>query len=561
MKSEDPHRAGQGATGAEDQAQQNQSTSSSAPPQLSETPSSSAQLSADETAIQFLRLILPGRGFYAAMIVNSAKQKYNRFASTIPELWEIIKLADEAGQTAYHACARFKEARHDPKDTPRAMRRYGRTKRNAEGAKTLWADIDAGLGKPYADWRDAAKAVAKFCKKTGLPRPLFVLSGLGLHIYWPLQETLDRKTWERYARGLKALCTKHGLHADPTRTADISTVLRTPGTHHRKGEIRQVRCGPFVGPYSREQFQILLDAAGDALERVSSIDLNIENAIPPWLRGHTGDRLSDQATVGMEGFEPASGEIVARHCEQLRALRDERGQISEPVWFASLGVLVHCRGGESLAHDWSSGDPRYTQRETQERLARAREFGPTTCARFHGLNPEPCARCAQRGKITSPIQLGRDTERNNRAVPNERDKESNRANTEEQQSQSQANSGASQNPFHLQWHGEQDSSVRRKWLVKNMIPETGVGLLSGQWGTYKTFVALDLAGAVMTESLFAGRPVKRRGGVLFLAAEGAGEIPIRLSGLVEAKFTGQGKLPFAWRESCPTLTDGGRSNN
>jgi hypothetical protein len=195
MKDEDPHRAGQGATGAEDQARKkHQSTSSSAPPQLSGTLSSSARLSADETAIQFLRLILPNRRFYAAMIVKSARQKYNRFCSTIPELWEIIKLADEAGQTAYHACASFKEFRHDSKDTPRAKRRYGRTKHNAEGAKTIWADIDAGLGKPYADWRDAANAVGEFCNKTGLPRPLVVLSGLGLHVYWPLQETLDRET-------------------------------------------------------------------------------------------------------------------------------------------------------------------------------------------------------------------------------------------------------------------------------------------------------------------------------------------------------------------------------
>jgi signal transduction histidine kinase len=218
---------------------------------------------------------------------------------------------------------------------------------------------------------------------------------------------------------LKALCIKHDLYADPTRTADISTVLRTPGTHHRKGEIRQVRCGPFVGPYSREQFQILLDTAGDAPERVRSAEINIKGAMPSWLCGQTGDRLSDRTTVGMEGLEPASGEIVAQHCEQLRALRDERGQISEPVWFASLGVLVHCRDGESLAHDWSSGDPRYTQQETQERLDRARGFGPTTCARFQSLNPEPCARCGHWQKITSPIQLGRDTERDSCTPPNQ----------------------------------------------------------------------------------------------------------------------------------------------
>jgi hypothetical protein len=113
----------------------------------------------DDTACQFLRLILPARGHYAAMIVESERRKYNKFASTIEEFWEIIKQADRAVYTAYHACASYKQARHDPQGTPPAKRQYGRTKRNVLGAKSLWSDVDAGPGKPYADWRAAAEAV------------------------------------------------------------------------------------------------------------------------------------------------------------------------------------------------------------------------------------------------------------------------------------------------------------------------------------------------------------------------------------------------------------------
>jgi hypothetical protein len=82
----------------------------------------------------------------------------------------------------------------------------------------------------------------------------------------------------------------------------------------------------------------------------------------------------------------------------------------------------------------------------------------------------------------------------------------------------------------LRWHGEADLQADRPWLVKHLLPEVGTALLSGQWGTAKTFVALDLATAVMTGRSFAGRRVMRRGGVLFLPAEGAFEIPIRLKG-------------------------------
>ena len=188
----------------------------------------------------------------------SSNRKYNKFASTVEELLQKIKGADEAGQTAYHACAAFKEARQNPRNTPHGQRRYGRTKHNVRGSKSFWLDVDAGPDKPYLDWKAAALAVAEFCRTTKLPRPVVVLSGLGIYVYWPLVETLDPETWGRYARGLKALCSKYELQADPTRTADITSVLRTPGTHHRKAGIRLVQCGELFGPYALEQFAILL---------------------------------------------------------------------------------------------------------------------------------------------------------------------------------------------------------------------------------------------------------------------------------------------------------------
>jgi hypothetical protein len=171
---------------------------------------------ADETACKFLELILPVEGYYAALIVE-ANRRYNVFASTVKKLWEIIQCADAAGNTVYHACASFKEARHDPRGGSAAKRRYGRTKHNVRGAKAFWLDVDAGPGKPYPDSQTAALAVDAFCRTIRLPASLCVFSGLGLHIYWPLLEALDPETWERYARGLKALCVKHGLHAESSR--------------------------------------------------------------------------------------------------------------------------------------------------------------------------------------------------------------------------------------------------------------------------------------------------------------------------------------------------------
>jgi hypothetical protein len=165
---EDPHRIVADAAGdTVDQLQPKQSTKSFIPSQTSETVESAAELSVDDVACKFLRLILPEHGPYVAMIVEAQGRKYNRFAATIDELWEIIKKADEAGCTAYHACSSFREAFNDPKGTPRAQRRLGRTKSNVLCAKSFWLDIDVGPGKPYADCLEAGKALAEFCKKSG----------------------------------------------------------------------------------------------------------------------------------------------------------------------------------------------------------------------------------------------------------------------------------------------------------------------------------------------------------------------------------------------------------
>jgi hypothetical protein len=92
------------------------------------------------------------------------------------------------------------------------------------------------------------------------------------------------------------------------------------------------------------------------------------------------------------------------------------------------------------------------------------------------------------------------------------------------------------------------------WLIKNILPETGAALISGQWGTYKTTVALDIATSVMAKIPFADRyTVKRAGGVAYLALEGFGGLPSRLTAI--ARMRGSiAALPFLYRSDCPALT-------
>jgi len=107
-------------------------------------------------------------------------------------------------------------------------------------------------------------------------------------------------------------------------------------------------------------------------------------------------------------------------------------------------------------------------------------------------------------------------------------------------------------------HGEVDNRPLVSWLVKGLLPAQGHGLLSGQWGTAKTFTAIDLAGAIMTGQLFLGHKIKRQAGVLFFAAEGAHQVRLRIDAVWREKCGGgTDRAPFYWYETVPVLLQKG----
>lgn len=362
--------------------------------------------------IAFLRHVLPPAGPYILTCARG-KVKWNVFAATIEELWAKIEAADASPrvEAVYHACASFRVAEHDPKGTLRGQRRLGRTGHNAAGAKALWMDLDGGPGKPYSVARDAAEAVLTFSRDAGLPIPLLVSSGNGCHAYWVLTKPLARDEWLRYAEGLKSLANQHNLAQDPSRTADISSVLRTPGTHNRKIGVKQVRCGPLVGPYDITLFAKLLEQPiVSTRARPAPAGLGL-GPLPAHLAKRTSPALADQVDPAPAGYDPVLSDQVAEGCAQVRALRDRRGVMPEPLWYKALGVLAYCQDGDAKGHEWSQGYERYSWEETQEKLDRARELtGATRCERFHGLAPAACEACSLWGRITSPIQAARGLE-------------------------------------------------------------------------------------------------------------------------------------------------------
>ena len=174
----------------------------------------------------------------------------------------------------------------------------------------------------------------------------------------------------------------------------------TPGTTNRKRDLSVVvEVGPLEGPYQLGDFGALENATfrNDTPSRTSK---------EPASRMATGSANTYEA-------HPRYLQSISDHCGQIGRFRDELGKISEPTWHSCLGVAAFCADGQSLGHEWSKGDERYNEAETQSKLSRQGRFGPTTCERFHSQEPEICEACPHFGKIKSPIVLSKETE----AVP------------------------------------------------------------------------------------------------------------------------------------------------
>jgi len=66
-----------------------------------------------------------------------------------------------------------------------------------------------------------------------------------------------------------------------------------------------------------------------------------------------------------------------------------------------------------------------------------------------------------------------------------------------------------------------------EWIIKNIIPATGIGTIFGQSGTFKSFLLLDMLAAISNGTRWFGRSVKPRP-TIYIPFEGKGGLPNRV---------------------------------
>ena len=328
---------------------------------------------------EFLEKVL-GDGYYS--VLGLGDKKVQSFHETIDDVIDRASQLDAEGVNAYFGLATF-ETTNDRKVT------------NVKSLSSFYLDLDCGVGKEYPDQNTAFHDLKRFVKATGLPRPMLINSGYGIHVYWVLTESVPYVKWLPVAQGLKDMCIQHNLSADNGVTADAARVLRVPGTHNHKrgtqkpvmflgtGEFHDVEFEEFARLVGKENATTLAEVSNEAnaLKQalIENSEFGFKNILSKTMRG-----------VG---------------CEQLKNIMENQQDISEPLWRAGLSIAKFCNDSGKAVHKMSERHPEYNEYLTQEKADLIK--GPYTCAKFAEEDPEPCSACPHWEKITSPIVLGK----------------------------------------------------------------------------------------------------------------------------------------------------------
>jgi uncharacterized protein (DUF927 family) len=271
-----------------------------------------------------------------------------------------------------------------------------RVQQNALMSRCLLLDIDFKDGI-YDNVDDALAAANSLGESLGLPQPIAVSSGYGLHVYWPFAEGIPSKDWVTLTKKFKGAGSLFhpGLFADSSRVSDSAGVLRVPDSFNHKYETsKPVEIVQWLGG--------MVDVSA-LRKRIGFFD----NANKPALT----------LAVQVEETPPAELGAVAKNCNWVATYIKNRADATEPEWYAILGLvpfLEHTTNkgvisGEPLAQILSKGHPQYDPVATANKYAQAKlaQTGPSTCERFRGIDASRCEGCPFATTVKTPVQAAR----------------------------------------------------------------------------------------------------------------------------------------------------------
>jgi len=342
------------------------------------------------TQFDLLNAVQPSSGWYAVLGIKGVDNIKQYLVETREEVDEITALLMQQKRNVFFGVAKYIDG-------------SGRKKINVKAIKSFWLDIDCGPTKAvvnqktnrpdgYIDQPTALSALQKFCRTVGLPKPILVNSGRGLHVYWPMTEEIAREQWEPVALRLRELCVTHDLYVDQA-VFEVSRVLRIPGTQNFKGAAPSLVSVIHEGKPT--DFDVFIQLLG--------VKMPTTEPLPP-KRPLTalGQAMQESITKSFKRIMVRSAK--GDGCQQLLDCFNNQTTISEPRWFDALSVAKFCSDADKSIHLLSNQHPDYDPVKTAQKIAHIEQ--PHNCATIERNNPGGCAGCPHFGKIKNPITLG-----------------------------------------------------------------------------------------------------------------------------------------------------------
>ena len=345
---------------------------------------------------QFYEKALPTQGVYCISGIDKTGKVSNRFAETLDDVLSTIERLKKT-QNVFVALGSFEG--------------YSRKAVDCLYVRSFFIDLDVGEKKDYKDKADAHAALFKLQGAAGLPDPVVIDSGGGIHAYWLMDEDIPTEEWKTYAEKFKALCMSH-ITIDPVVTADASRIMRSPDTFNFKTDPPRPTSviSDEIHVYGWQEFREFLGGpAAEGAQTEEALPIAVADILAEIPKGLDDDT---KAMLKLDNFGKTFAVLAQKSvdeeggCNQVKHMLENAATLEEPMWFAGLSIAKFCDDAATAIHDISNEHPDYNYDKTEDKASRFP--APRTCSWFIENYPERCDGCQHRGKIVSPIVLGRE---------------------------------------------------------------------------------------------------------------------------------------------------------
>lgn len=357
---------------------------------------------------KFLRLIWPSTGFYCiAHPIKIAGQavvpyKHHVFATISEAVTHVHEQANI--QDVFFAVLSLEQEKvWNPEKTDYKTGEKGaystRLGTNMAWAKCLFWDLDVGTeDNKYDTQRDALASLLTFLQDTKLPMPTLISSGGGVHVYWHFDADVPVDAWTHIAYHLRQLGEAKGVKLDPTRTLDVTSVLRVPDTFNWKDKANP------------RPVKVLQEGAVSPVAVIDQIitDALIREGVTPGAPPAKHVAPVVDPDLGTQTFNdfgaPPTLDDVLTACANMREVIRSQGDKTHPnygpldntAWYRGMiAVVKHVEDGDEWCRKITALHPR-TNADIEAKLLQAAQFPPARCATLQQFMPwkdAPCKSC------------------------------------------------------------------------------------------------------------------------------------------------------------------------